>query len=90
MNDGLLVQVECAAIADWGKVVVGLERDIVTFVITMLETLYTNDGRCISETCSIYQLLMPSNIMLKDSLATVYGVQPWYNPSAFPTLSPCL
>jgi hypothetical protein len=44
MNYGLLVQVECAAIADWGKVVVGLERDVVTFVITVLETLYTNDG----------------------------------------------
>jgi hypothetical protein len=35
MKVGVLVQVQGAAIADGGKVVVGLERDVVTFVIAM-------------------------------------------------------
>ena len=87
---GFLVQVQCAAIADWGKVVICLERDVVTFVIAMLETLYTYDGRGISKTCSFHQLLMPSSITFKDSLAAVDGLQPWYNPAAFPPLSSCL
>lgn len=39
-----LVQVGGAAIADWRKVVVGPERDVVSVVIAMLEAICTEEG----------------------------------------------
>ena len=39
-----LVQVGGSAIADWRKVVVGSERDVVSFMIAMLEAISTEEG----------------------------------------------